>query len=566
MKRYFPGILLAVFFSAFLASCEKFLEPDMDNTLTEDEMLNDPSFFEGLLLHAYVNMPLAQTFGPDLASDDAVTNDKESNFLKMATGEWQASFNPLSQWSGGYNEIAYINTFLAKMDQVEWSWQSEQENENYLMRLKGEAYGLRAWWMFRLLEYHAGMSSGGQLLGVPIVTKTLTTSDDYKIPRPLYSDCVDRINSDIDTALKYLPVTWEDVSGDPVYNKTLGERFQNRISGLAAMALRSRLTLFAASPAYGYLDWAEAAEAAGAMISDNGGLSAISSNGLEFYKNFQDPEIIWRNAKSNSNVLESDNFPPSQFGNGRTNPTQELVDAFPMSDGMPIDELTSGYDPANPYANRDPRLTSYIVYNGNSIKETINTDVDAPEDGIDRTVTSTRSGYYLKKFMLDAQVNLTPGNITQAEHFKTYFRFTEIFLNYAEAANEAWGPDADPMGYGFTARDVISAIRQRGGLPDLASDTYLNSMTASQADFRELVRNERRIELCFEGFRFWDIRRWNLTDTMSAPVSGMLIDNNDSESHRVFQLENRNYEDYMIYGPVPYNETLKYDLVQNEGW
>jgi hypothetical protein len=566
MKKYFHLILFAGILSGGLVSCEKFLEYEQDNTLTEEEMITDPSFYEGLLLHAYNDMPSGNNFNSDIATDDAVTNDKESSFLKMATGEWKSTFYPLATWDDAYDEIAYINAFLEDMDRVTWSWESDEENMNFAKRLKGEAYGLRAWWMARILEYHAGKSPGDVLLGFPIVTQVLTKDDDYKLVRNPYSECVDRILSDIDTAVKYLPQKYQDIPGDPIYNSTYGGRYQNRMSGLAALALKSRVTLFAASPAYRYLSWEDAAVVAGEIIRDNGGLNAISGTGLAFYKSYQDPEIIWCNSKSNSSSLEASNFPPSRFGLGMTNPTQDLVDAFPMSNGLPIMEPSSGYDPSDPYIDRDPRLTSYIVYNGNTIKGVINTDVSAPEDGINRTVTSTRSGYYLKKFMLDTKVNLAPGNETQAEHFITYFRFTEMFLNYAEAANEAWDPDADPMGFGFTAREVISAIRHRGGLPDLASDTFLNSMTANKDDFRELVRNERRIELCFEGFRFWDIRRWNLTDVMSAPVHAMYIDTTSATPYEVRFLENRIYSSYMIYGPIPYTETLKYDLVQNAGW
>jgi hypothetical protein len=549
-----------------LVSCEKFLDQDLDNRLTEEEMLNDPAFFEGLLLHAYTAMPSIHSFGLDIAADDATTNDKNSDALKMATGEWSSSYYPMAKWSQAYNEIVYINSFLAKVDQVEWSWENENVNRKHLERLKGEAYGLRAWWEFQILEYHAGMTEEEQLLGFPIVTRVLSIDDNYTLARNTYSECVDQILADVDTAVKYLPTVWADIPGDPVYNSTLGVRFQNRMSGQAALALKSRVTLFAASPAFGYLNWQTAAVTAGEIIRDNGMLSAISPTGLEFYKDFQNAEIIWCNAKSNSNSLERDNFPPSQFGLGRTNPSQELVDAFPMQNGLPITEPSSGYDPENPYSGRDPRLTMYIVYNGNTIKEPISTDVSSPEDGINRSVNATRSGYYLKKFMLDSKVNLTPGNVTQAEHFITYFRFTEIFLNYAEAANEAWGPDADPMGYGFTARQVLGAIRERGGLPAFASDTYLNSMTPSQEDLRALIRNERRIELCFEGSRFWDIRRWNLPSLMSAPVHAMYIDPDYATPYEVQFMENRSYSDYMIYGPVPYEETLKYDLAQNKGW
>ena len=566
MKKYIRAFFIFSLLPLVFVSCEKFLEPGLDNRLTEEEMLSDPAYFEGILLHAYRNMPSSVEFNDDVVSDDAVTNDKDSEFLLMATGEWKSSFYPLSKWSTAYNEIFYINSFLDDMDQVTWSWQNPEVNENHFKRLKGEAHGLRAWWMFQILQYHGGMSADGRLLGFPIIKDPLSIDDDFRRPRNTYEECVDQILADIDTAVKYLPDTYQDIPGDPVYNSTFGDRFTNRLSGLAAKALKSRVTLFAASPAFAYLEWEDAAVAAGSILSENGGLSALSPTGLEFYADHQDPEIIWNNAYTNNNILERQNFPPSKFGNGRTNPTQDLVDVFPMKNGLPVTEPLSGYNPADPYLNRDPRLKKYIVYNGNIIKDTIHTHNDAPVDGINNTINSTRSGYYLKKFMLESKVNLTPGNVTTAEHFVTYFRFTEIFLNYAEAANEAWGPNADPMGYGFTARDVISAIRTRAGLPELAEDNYLNSMTGSKEQFRELIRNERRIELCFEGFRFWDIRRWELTNIMSDPVNAMYIDFDNPSPYAVQFLGNRNYEDYMIYGPVPYNEILKYDLIQNVGW
>lgn len=566
MRKHIHRLVVILIISMNLVSCENFLSPGLDNRLTEEEMLNDPAYFEGLLLHAYRNMPASTSFNEDYVSDDAVTNDKNSSFRFMAEGEWKASFYPLSTWETAYNEIFYINSFLEKIDSVTWSWQDEEVNDNHYRRLKGEAYGLRAWWMFQILQYHGGMTDDGKLMGFPIVLESLSIKDDFNKARNTYAECVDQILSDIDTAIKYLPNTYKDVPGDGIYNSTLGTRYTNRISGLVALALKSRVSLFAASPAYNYLEWEKAAQIAGDIIVANGGLTALSPTGLEFYKDHLDPEIIWCNAKTNSNSLEYDNFPPSKYGNGRTNPTQDLVNAFPMVNGMPITEPTSTYDPENPYKDRDPRLKAYIVYNGNVIKDTIHTDVNSSQDGINKLIISTRSGYYLKKFLLDTKVNLTPGNITQAEHFITYFRFTELFLNYAEAANEAWGPDADPMAYGFTAREIISAIRLRGGLPDLASDNYLNSMTPDVADFRDVVRNERRIELCFEGFRFWDIRRWNLIDEMVKPVNAMSIDFEKPDPYTVQFLENRSYSDYMIYGPIPYMEILKYNMVQNKGW
>lgn len=559
---YFLTILTGL----LTVSCEKFLEPELDNRLTGEQMLKDPAYFEGLLLHAYKSMPARYFFYEDVASDDAVTNDKASNYLKMATGEWKSTFYPLSKWTSAYNEISYLNRFLENFEQVEWSWQDPDINANHLQRLKGEAHGLRAWYLFQLLQYHAGESETGDMLGVPVITSVLTKDDDFSVPRSTYAQTIDQIMADLDTAISNLPETYVNISKDQVHNSTFGERFRNRMSGKAAKALKSRVALHAASPAFNYLSWEEAAEIAGNFIVENGGLAALAPSGVQFYRNHLDPEIIWNNSKSNSNVMEQENYPPSQYGSGRTNPTHDLVASFPMLNGFPITHPSSGFNEANPYNNRDPRLAQYIVYHGNTLKEVIYTDVGSPLDGINKQVTSTRSGYYLKKFMLDDKVNLVPGSVTSAEHFVTYLRLTEVFLNYAEAANEAWGPDLDPLNFGFTARDVISQVRSRAGLPVFASDTYLRFFVSTPEAFRDLVRNERRIEFCFEGFRFWDIRRWKLTPVMKAPVHAMVIDTESATPYKKEFLENRNYADHMIYGPIPYEETLKYDLVQNKGW
>ena len=159
-------------------------------------------------------------------------------------------------------------------------------------------------------------------------------------------------------------------------------------------------------------------------------------------------------------------------------------------------------------------------------------------------------------------VKLDPGSSVSTAHTYTLFRTTEVLLNYAEAANEAWGPDDDRNGYGFTARSLIGKLRERAGI---TPDPYLASLDAN--GLRDLIRNERRIELCFEGFRFWDIRRWKDVSAMKAPVKGAYITNNNGTySYDYSDIEERIYTDDMIYGPIPYSETVKYEIDQNKGW
>jgi hypothetical protein len=274
------------------------------------------------------------------------------------------------------------------------------------------------------------------------------------------------------------------------------------------------------------------------------------------------------------------------FGLGRVNPSQNLVDAFPMRSGRPITDPNSGYDPQNPYANRDPRLDDDIVYNGMQFAATgkfiitgnysdPNPDPDKNNGTIDNLNKdhATRTGYYMKK-LLRNDVSTTNG-FSRQDHIYPRIRYTEIFLAYAEAANDAWGPKADPTGIGFTAYDVIKKIRERAGLatdfmglPLPEGDAYLEECANDQAKMTDLIRNERRIELCFENKRFADLRRW--LAPMNETATGMQITLDPVTSAPIYNkidVEERKYEDYMYYGPIPQSEILKWsNLVQNRGW
>ncbi|MEX2371048.1 MAG: RagB/SusD family nutrient uptake outer membrane protein [Bacteroidales bacterium] len=555
-----------------LSSCDDFLEPTRDNRLFEEQVFNNPVYAEGLLLNAYSSLPTSYSF-EDVTTDNAVTNDRGSNLLRMATGEWKSSFNPFSEWNNAYNQIYYINLFLEKLHEVEWSWEREEINQLYLKRLKGEAYGLRAWYEFQLLQSHAGLTDNNELLGFPIVTEVLTVEDDLALPRDTYEACLQRIMNDCDTAIANLTDEYEDTD-DPIYDAVYGDNFKNRINATVVRALVSRVALHAASPAFTVnlseaekqQRWETSAMNAGVLLTGIGGPTGLSPTGHLFYLPQTSPlvfdgDIIWRSDYVLNNTVESQNYPPSLFGQGRTNPSQNLVDAFPMANGYPITHPSGAFDESAPYANRDPRLDHYIVYNLGKIRNiSILTLIGVTKDGNNATTESTRTGYYLKKLM-NPNANVDPTFSNDAIHFYTYFRYTEIFLNYAEAANEAWGPDGDPNGYGFTAKDVIAAIRSRAGIDQ--PDNYLSELTTRE-ELRELIRNERRLELSFEGFRFWDLRRW--AEDLTESCRGVFVTLDGTTNYDYQEIEKRNYEPYMIYGPIPYNETLIYDLTQNKGW
>lgn len=556
-------------FGVLLVGCDDFLETNPENNLVLDDVISNPVFAEGWLLKAYKNMPNNYTFNEDIVSDDATSNNRSDNtvqnHLSMNQGGWTSSNNPVGNWDKAYESILYLNTFLGNVDDVEWA-QTEELDQLFRQRLKGEAYGLRAWWYFELLQKASGIGSNGQLLGFPIVDEVITDKDEFRIPRSSFEDCVNFILADCEEALKGLPDKYVTLPDESVeYNRVMNERWLNRISGLAVRLIQARVALYAASPAYNPgndpAKWERAALLAADLMDKNNGLS-INPADVTFYLNFQSPEILWsstRRTTGGRTNWEKDNFPPSLFGEGRLNPSQNLVDAFPMSNGYPItDEVNSGYDSSSPYSGRDPRLEHYILLDqANFGGKVITTKQGSNPDGLASGVQSaTITGYYLKKF-LNTAVRIDPATPeVGSDKFYTYARYTEVLLIFAEAANELGGPDAVVGGY--SARQVINAIRARAGINNTA---YVDGL--DQAGMRQLIRNERRIELAFEGHRFWDIRRWSLTETMNESIYGMSITDTD---YNTFRVEGRNYSDFTIYGPIPYNETLKYDIVQNQGW
>ena len=535
MKNIFK--LLA--FLPLLTACDDLFEPALENNRDLEAMYKEPSYAQGILANAYIILPYETSPTSDLATDDAVTNEISSNYLRMATGSWTANNNPVSQWQNRFNAIQYINLFLENVDKVEWA-KDERISTMFLDRLKGEAYGLRALHMYYLLRAHGGKIADGTLMGVPIILKSEGPDADFNHARATYSDCVKQIMEDADKAIELLPLDYKKFADSEIpekyknigvtnasdYRRVCGEEYRGLMSGRIALAVRAQTALLAASPAFqsgSGMTWEQAADYAAEIIekANGGGGCGLDADGLEWYtladKDYgtggSPAEVIWRSSTDDNNTLETANFPPSLYGNGRVNPTQNLVDAFPMANGYPISETSGNYDAENPYDNRDPRLAKYIVYNGSkqgpSDTEIItgtygtNTDVVNKESG-----RSTRTGYYLRK-LLRKECNPNSQYNTKKKHYTARIRYTEMFLIYAEAANEAWGPQNN-HGHLFSAYDVIKAIRTRAGLGIDNGDAYLESIKDNKDKMRELIRNERRIELCFENFRFWDLRRWNV--------------------------------------------------------
>ena len=588
------------------SSCDDMFDPADENTRQIEDLTGESAYVHGLLIYAYDRMPYLTTTQTDVATDDAVTN-VTNNYRTMALGTWQSDNNPVSQWDQCKDGVQHVNLFLSMVEKVSWAPSSASKQQMFIDRLKGEAFGLRALFYYYLLQAHGGLADDGKLYGVPLLTTPENGSSDYNQPRALFADCVKQCFADCDSAMALLPVTYEDIStADAIpakyralganvsnFNLVFGGKARNLLSGKVAEAIKAQVALLAASPAFREQSGVTSEQAALLCANVLKRIDwEIDPQGNIWYKNKAklEPEggemleILWREDRHKNADQESRNFPPTLYGKGEINPSQNLVDAFPMANGLPVTAANSGYDAKNPYADRDPRLSHYIIYNGAKFR---NIDIvtglysnskSEVKDNLGNVPTSTRTGYYMSK-LLREDVNPQSSNLVEQQHIYARIRYTEIFLAFAEAANDAWGPTGDG-GTGHSAYDIIKAIRERAGIAPAEpgstdrTDVYLEECKSDKDKMTSLIRNERRIELCFENKRFWDLRRWMLP--LNESVDGVEITKIDADKdpdpdnlvYRRFKVEDRVFDSsYQYYGPIPRGEILKWSqLTQNKGW
>ena len=347
--------------------------------------------------------------------------------------------------------------------------------------------------------------------------------------------------------------------------KALPDNETGRVSKIFAMALKARALLYAASPLNNPAastdpqKWIEAAKAAKAIIDSapSWNLSLVSFDKLLGAENYKEAEMILVRRLGDTNELERLNFPIGlEGGNGGNCPTQNLVDAYDMKAGCT-------FDPANPYANRDPRLAYTVLCHGGNTAYGKTVDVSynglngLPKEG------ATRTGYYLSKFV-NTSISLTANSTTSARHSIPLFRYAEILLIYAEAMNEAYGPNATQGDLNLSALEAINMVRGRAGL-DIAPLTL--DKVATKDAFRMALRKERMAELAFEDHRFWDIRRWKIGPETVQIKRVAVTKEGEGYSYEYTTTSDRIWNDKMYFYPIPQGELYKNaKLKQNPGW
>lgn len=558
MKKIMIGLVGAL----LLTACEKnFLDRRLDTNYTIDQVFNSAGTMRdfGLGIYAYLPAGFDRIDGALLASasDEAVHAWPGSAVHRLANGSWSAFNNPDDQWAANYAGIRKATLFLDRStdyrqivyrDTITESGKNSYINDvNDIGWLRAEAVVLRAYFYFELIKRYGG---------VPLIQEVLDAESAPMLPRNSYEECVDFIVSQVDEALPALRDSWRGFQSD---------RFLGRITQGAAMALKARVLLYAASPlnnpAGDDAKWLAAAQAAHEVMALN--RYSLADNYGDLFRAVDNGEFILERRYEASNDLERSSYPVGFEGaRGGTNPSQNLVDAYETRNGLPIDE-DPDYNPQQPYEHRDPRLQMTIIVNNSSYK---GRTVELWGGGLDGPgkPRASETGYYLKKFVdegLDLLQNRT------SIHNWIYFRYAETLLNYAEAMNEAYGPDAVPAGFTLSAREALNAVRQRPGveMPPVTD--------ADQAAFRNRVRNERRVELAFEEHRFWDVRRWQIAEqALGQPIRSVTVtragDGTLTYTYPGQAVQRRVFENKMYLYPIPRIEVEKSNgvLTQNEGW
>lgn len=559
-NKYIIWFLLSLIVVGLGACSKSFLDTKIDTAQTQETINSNYSTLLQFAVTPYVYLRNEFTILDNnlfaTASDEAVQTASSSNASLFNNGSWNATNNPDNYYSSYYAGIRAANYFLENSanykaslannrDTFSASGNTSYYNDMYSISwYRAEAHILRAWYYFELSKRYGG---------IPLVTQVLSVSDNTDIAKSSYETIIDFIVNEVDTYKDSLQVNWKTSSF---------ANYDGRLSKGPALALKARALLFAASPLHNTTNdlskWKKAAAALNDVIVFAGGAGgyAVSTDYRNYFLSnttLTDNETIWAIRYTANNTLETKNYPiATSGGNSGITPTQNLVADYEYN-GTP--------DAADPYKNRDPRLAYSIVtnnstWNGRTIVESVG--------GMDNmaNTNASKTGFYLKKFLTD---NL---NLTQSQtvvHNWPVFRYCEVLLEYAEAMNEAYGPVAD-NGYGLSALAAINKVRTRTGIAMPAVTT------TDQISLRTIIKHERRIELAFENYRYWDLLRWKDAETaLSQSIQGVKVikNSNGTYSYTVFNVENRVFNSSkMYYYPFPQTEINKSNgiLKQNSGW
>ena len=541
MKKYL--ILVMLMITVF--GCDKeFLERAPLDKIPSDLVFEDKGLLEAYLYRTYSYLP--QGFG-DVSKGygfryvlGSITDESraKSGWIRsnriIAPGLMSATNgndNGLDNWANLYQGIRRANNIIGSLE-------TSSLDDDYKTRIASEARYIRAWLYFDLTRRYGN---------VPLIKKSQTLDDDLLVSQTPRAEVYNFVDEELDAIAANIPLK-EDITSAEV----------GRINRETVWSLSSRVNLFAEN-------YAKAAASANSVINSPSGFVLNPNLDELFQSDGGDAEVIFEILNVvpfKGHNFDALNLPFSYrtVWSSQTDPTQELVDAFEMAaTGLPITDIASGYDANNPYDGRDKRFYSTVIYNGAMLKGRA-VDTSFP-NGADRTALTglhTITGYYIKKF-IDESIPAGP-DLGESDTSWKEFRLGEILLNYAEAQNEASGPDSGVY-------DAINRVRTRAGLPDLPAGLSKEAM-------RDRIIHERRVELAFENHRWFDLIRWGKSEEVlnDKVFTGINVTEAGAGAftYATFSITNRPKQVFLpkhYLMPIPQSEIDKNpNLVQNPGY
>ena len=488
-----------------------------------------------------------------------------------------------ADWVTSYQAIRACNLYLSHIDEVPLDPQYDFDEATRTNR-KAEATFLMAWNYAEIAK---------QFGGLPLVKTVLGVADDMKIPRSTYDETVKYIVELCDQAAAILPTSYPDYQ--------LG-----RVTKGAALALKARTLLYAASPLWnnsakpadspfrGKYDaekWKKAAEACAAVINMN--QYSLYSDLSTLFTTRTNQEIIFAHMQLPEAYQTQLSVPfrlyPAGAGakSGCNQVTYNMLKEYEiLKDGIAysITDPASGYNPNDPYKNLDPRFYRDCIFNGAKFQgKTVSVGVAEPGALAPIHNNAEISPYYTyvynTKFAdLTIVINVEAKNPAYGQTTNQnypYIRYAEILLDYAEAMNEAFGPEVDGLSNGKTALWAVNEVRTRAkyqakqeymgypvntGMPAIATGL-------SKDQLRDKIRHERRVELTFEEHRFWDCRRWKIAPDEDIKAQIPTYKANGTIEYPIVTIENRPFNTRNFRMPIPENELFANpNLKQNPGY
>lgn len=502
MKKLNILFLIAIATFVFTGCGDDYLESEPLNKISSAAVFESEGYTEAFLYDIYSYMPngfgwettghKARGYGRRSFLDcttDIIAN--KSGYVEawhiVSAGQTANNAREFGNWNENYKAIYECNTLMQGVDE------SSLSESSAMQMMKTEARFLRAFFYFDLVRRYGG---------VPLIDEVPDVSD----PEALYIP-----RSTAEEIYNFVDAEFEAVAAELPLAKDMEEAGMKwgRICKEAVWGFHGRMLLQAKRYSESAAMSKKVIDAVESGTSDR----AMNDNYRELFLSTGDKkevlfEILFDGVNKGGTV---DNFsrPPSNRGSwgGQHNPTEDLVASYEMISGLPA-TVENGYNPQDPYTNRDPRLDHTVIHHGTTFFGRtydfawVKTDNKwAPIKNTDAAHAqglATITGYYLKKFM---DPDATVGDFGFSTQSWIVLRLGEVYLNYAEAQNEASGPDQ-------SVYDAVNVVRSRAGMPNLEA----NYPGLDKAGMFERIMHERKVELAFEGHRYWDIRRWEIAD------------------------------------------------------